>query len=198
MKRILSTAVALALIAGPLGAAQLYRWVDDKGHVEWRDTPPPAHAKKVEQRTMTGNTIETSTVPYSLQQAMKNHPVTLWTFDCGPYCINAAAHLAKRGIPHTVRYSNKEPEVLKKLTGGTDVPVLLVGTTQLKGYSETNWDAALDGAGYPRTPPPGMKPQVKGVESPAKGADAAAKPADPATKPPAGNTPKPSPAPAAK
>ena len=67
-----------------------------------------------------------------------------WTFDCGDPCKQANAHLAKRGIPHTVRYANKEPEALKKLTGGTEVPVLLVGSTQLKGYLETNWDAALD------------------------------------------------------
>jgi hypothetical protein len=176
MKRILSAAVALALLAGSAGAAQLYRWVDDKGNVEWRDTPPPANAKSVEKRTMTGNTIETSDLPYSVQQAVKKHPVTLWTFDCGPACNNANAHLAKRGIPHTVRYSTKEPEVLKKLTGGTEVPVLIVGSTQLKGYLETTWDAALDGAGYPRTPPPGVKPQVKTAELPAKAAEPAPKP----------------------
>lgn len=197
MKRFLSTAVALALAAGAAGAAQLYRWVDDKGNVEWRDTPPPANAKSVEKRTMTGNTIETSTLPYALQQAIKNNPVTLWTFDCGPHCNAAAAHLAKRGIPHTVRHSNKEPEVLKKLTGGTDVPVLVVGSTQLKGYAETTWDAALDNAGYPRTPAPGTKPQGKVAES-SKDAEPAAKPADATSKPAIANAPRSSPAPASK
>ena len=181
MKRILSIAVALALAAGAASAAQLYRWVDDKGNVEWRDTPPPSTAKKVEQRTMTGNTIETSTMPYSVQQAVKNYPVTLWTFDCGQPCKLASDYLAKRGVPYTVRYSNKEPEVMKKLTGGTEVPVLVVGSTQLKGFLETNWDAALDSAGYPRTAPPGMKSQVKTAE-PAKGTEPAAKPA-PASAP---------------
>ena len=190
MNVILVTALALALAAGSTAAAQLYRWVDDKGNVEWRDTPPPSTAKKVEQRTMTGNTIETSNMPYSMQQAVKNHPVTLWTFDCGPPCKLANDYLAKRGIPHTVRYSNKEPEVLKKLSGGTEVPILLVGSTQLKGFLETAWDTALDNAGYPRTAPPGMKSQVKSAE-PAKGAEPAAKPA-------AGGASKGSPAPAAK
>jgi hypothetical protein len=189
-------AMALALAAGPLAAAQLYRWVDENGRVEWRDTPPPASAKKFEKRDVSGNTIETSTLPYSVQQAVKNYPVTLWTFDCGDPCNVASAHLAKRGIPHTVRYSNKEPEVLKKLTGGTEVPVLLVGSTQLKGYLETSWDAALDNAGYPRTPPPGMKPQGKVAES-SKGAEPA-KGKEPAAKPAGDAAPKGSPAPAAK
>ena len=162
MKPIPRSAFALALAAtfltvSALPAAQLYRWVDDKGNVEWRDTPPPANARQVEQRKITPNTIETSTLPYSVQQAMKNHPVTLWTYDCGEPCAMASAHLARRGIPHTVRNPQKEPDALKKATGGLEVPVLFVGSQQMKGYLESSWDAALDAAGYSRTPPPGMK-----------------------------------------
>lgn len=156
MKIACFAAVALAL-ALPAGAAQLYRWVDEKGNVEWRDTPPPANAKNVERRNMSGNTIETSTLPYSVQQAVKKHPVTLWAFDCGEPCTKARTHLARRGVPHTERNPQKEPDEMKKATGGLDVPVLLVGTNQLKGYLDTTWDAALDTAGYPRTPPPGSK-----------------------------------------
>ena len=151
--------LVLTLAAGPLGAAQLYRWVDEKGHVEWRDTPPPPNAKSVEQRTMGGNTIETSTLPYSVQQAVKNFPVTLWTSDCGEPCTSARNHLSKRGVPHSARNAQKEHEALKKLTGALDVPVLVVGRNMLKGYSEQEWDSTLDHAGYPRTPPPGMKVQ---------------------------------------
>ena len=161
MKAIPLVALAVALAAGPLGAAQLYRWVDEKGTVEYRDTPPPANAKNVERRDMSGNTIETSTLPYSVQQAIKNHPVTLWTFDCGDPCTRARAHLVRRGVPFTERSPQKEQEAMKKATGATDVPFLFVGSTPLKGYLDTAWDAALDSAGYPRTPPPGMKPQAK-------------------------------------
>jgi hypothetical protein len=153
-------ASATALLAASVPAAQLYRWVDDQGRVEWRDTPPPAGAKRSEQRKVLGNTIETSTLPYSLQQAVKKHPVTLWTYDCGEACARASAHLARRGVPHVVRDSGKEREELQKATGGMEVPVLFVGSQQLKGYMESSWDAALDSAGYLRTPPPGMKPQI--------------------------------------
>jgi hypothetical protein len=108
-----------------------------------------------------GNTIETSEIPYSVQQAVKNHPVTLWSYDCGDPCAKARAHLVKRGVPFTERSPQKELDAMKKATGGTDVPFLVVGSTQLKGYLDTAWDAALDTAGYPRTPPPGFKAQVK-------------------------------------
>ena len=111
MKRPVLTAFAIALAAGPALAAQLYRWVDEKGRVEWRDTPPPADAKTFEQRKLTPNTIESS-APYALQQAMKKYPVPLWTADCGEACSQASAHLTRRGIPHTVRDAQKEREGL--------------------------------------------------------------------------------------
>ena len=158
MKITTITAVAFVLAAGPLAAAQLYRWEDGKGNVEYRDTPPPSSAAKVEKRDMTGNTIETSTLPYSVQQAVKNHPVTLWSYDCGDPCNRGRAHLVKRGVPFTERNPQKEPDAMKKATGGYEVPVLFVGSRQLKGYLDTAWDGALDAAGYPKTPPPGMKP----------------------------------------
>ncbi|MGZ5127288.1 MAG: DUF4124 domain-containing protein [Burkholderiales bacterium] len=103
-------ALAVALASAPLAAAQLYRWVDDKGNVEWRDTPPPTTAKNVEQRNLPSNTIQTSTLPYSMQQAIKNFPVTLWAFDCGDPCVKARGHLARRGVPYTERNAQKELE----------------------------------------------------------------------------------------
>ena len=157
MRTIFYAAVAIALTAASASAAQLYRWVDEKGNVEWRDTPPPSNAKNVEQRTLKGNTIETSNLPYSVQQAIKKNPVTLWVYDCGEPCTDARNHVARRGIPFTERNSQKEIEALKKATGDTQVPVLIVGSSQYKGYLDTQWDAALDAAGYPKSPLPGVK-----------------------------------------
>ena len=154
--------LALLILAGPLDAAQLYRWVDDKGNVEWRDTPPPSTAKKVEQRNVRGSTIETSELPYSLQQAVKNHPVTLWITDCGAVCNQARSLLNRRGVPHTERNPQAEIEAFKKASGGSmEVPLLFVGSRQVKGYLESEWDAALDAAGYPKTAVPGFKPPAK-------------------------------------
>lgn len=163
MKRIAIALIPLLFAASStLFAAQLYRWVDEKGNVEWRDTPPPPAAKKVEQRKVTGSTIETSELPYSLQQAVKRFPVTLWVTDCGDACDKARAHLARRGVPHTEKNPQAEIETFKKASGGAmEVPLLLVGTNRLKGYHEPNWDAALDSAGYPRTPVVKLKPQPR-------------------------------------
>lgn len=155
-----------------LFAAQLYRWVDEKGNVEWRDTPPPPTAKKVERRKIGVSTIETSELPYSVQQAVKNFPVTLWLTDCGDTCNKARAHLDRRGVPYTERNVQSDVEAFKKASGGSmEVPLLFVGSNQLKGYLESDWDAALDTAGYPKTaltaarPKPKTPPPVTGAPS---------------------------------
>ena len=161
MKIFIILSIALALPAAQTGAAQLYRWVDEKGNVEWRDTPPPASAKKVEQRRIDSSTIETSELPYSLQQTVKNFPVTLWATNCGAPCDQGRALLARRGVPHTEKDPQQDIETFKKLSGGLEVPVLFIGSNRIKSYLESEWDAALDSAGYPRTPLPGAKPAAK-------------------------------------
>lgn len=144
-------AAILFCVAVPASAAQLYRWVDAQGRVEWRDTPPPASAKEVEQRKIQGNVRVAPAVPYSVQQAVKNFPVTLWTAACGTACDQAKAHLVRRAVPYAEKDAKASPEELKRVTGGLEVPVLFVGRRQLKGYLEPTWDEALDAAGYPRS-----------------------------------------------
>lgn len=179
---LLAVLMSALMTAIPAQAAQLYRWVDDKGRVEWRDTPPPASAKakKVEQRTVGGSVIETSTLPYSVQQAVRNFPVTLYTSNCGEGCDKARAHLVKRGVPFTQKNPQDDVDAYKKLTnGGMEVPLLFVGNDRLRGYEAGAWDSTLDAAGYPRQPVPGY---------------AAPKPAAaPAPKPPVAPAPAPVP-----
>lgn len=203
MNRIFLLIVAV-VAAGTVQAAQLYRWVDDQGRVEWRDTPPPATAKKVERRTVGGSVIETTALPYSVQQAAKNFPLTLYTTDCGDSCSKARAHLNRRGLPFAEKNPEEDIEGYKKLTGGSlGVPTLFVGREALKGYQEEQWDAALDTAGYPRSvagarpqaPKPAAKPAP--VKPPVPAPDAtptAAGTAAPPAPPSAPRAPPPPPA----
>lgn len=191
MKRIMICAAALAAGSMLAHAAQLYRWVDDKGNVEWRDTPPPSTAKKVEQRQIRDNVISTSEMPYSVQIAAKNFPVTLWTTDCGDVCNQARSHLNKRGIPYTEKNPQSDLEGFKKIAGGTEVPFLEIGNNKLKGYQQTIWDGALDDAGYPKTAlvtikPPPKPPAAKPATEGASTAPAQTPTPTAATTPPAG------------
>jgi glutaredoxin len=163
--------IALLLAAGTVQAAQLYRWVDEKGRIEWRDTPPPANAKKVERRTVGGSVIETNELPFSVQRAMRDFPLTFYVTDCGESCSKARAHLNRRGLPYTEKNPQDDIEAYKKLTNGRlEVPLLFVGREALRGYHEETWEAALDGAGYPRSVagarPPAAKPAAAPVAAP--------------------------------
>ena len=154
--------IALLAIAAAAHAAQFYEWVDEKGVKQYTQQPPPPNIKQVQQRRLGSNVVETSGPSYSLQQATKNFPVTLYLTDCGDLCKNARAHLAKRGIPFAERNPQKAEELdnFKKASGGgMEVPLLVVGDLKtLKGYLASEWDAALDAAGYPSTVVPGAKP----------------------------------------
>ncbi len=134
--------------------ADMYRWEDANGKIHYSDTPPPPNARNVEHKKITGGKPDELPLPYTLQQAVKNFPVTLYTTDCGEACTRAQQVLAKRGIPY-MEIDAKEPaaqEELRKLVGPTlQVPVLKIGQKVLKGIEEGQWNTALDIAGYPST-----------------------------------------------
>ena len=159
-------------------SAEMYRWVDEKGVVNYTPYPPPASIKKVEQKKFGGNTAPptaSSETPYSVQLASKNFPLTLYaTGDCGDPCKLARAHLDKRGAPYAEKNPAKpaspaEFESFKKMAGGTlEVPMLEVGKLKtVKGYQAAEWDQALDQAGYPSAVVPGAKPAATPAPAPA-------------------------------
>lgn len=176
MKKIMICIIAIVAGAMTANAAQLYRWVDAKGNVEWRDTPPPPAAKKIEQRRVGDNVISTSEAPFSQQLATKNHPVTLWVTDCGSACTQARNHLTRRGVPFTEKNPQQDMDAFKKLSSGLEIPLLQVGVNKVIGYEQGQWDSALDIAGYPRTgiavKPAAKPPAAKPAAEPAKAAEA--------------------------
>jgi glutaredoxin len=167
--------VLVALLALPAHAA-MYKWVDAQGRVQYSDTPPPANARKVEEKKIVPNTIQTTGAPFAVQEAAKRNPVTVWMNECGDLCSKARDFLARRGVPHSVRNPARqdEQEAWKKASGGDNsVPLLVIGSVRtLKGFDDAEWNSALDAAGYPRS-----APAIKPKAVPSADAPPAAKPA---------------------
>jgi uncharacterized protein DUF4124/glutaredoxin len=160
---ILACVAAATAAAGAAAQQSLYRWVDKDGNVHFTDTPPPAEAQQVTEKPMPARAAtEDTQLPYATQMAMKKNPVTLYSAPtCGEVCANGRTLLQGRGIPYSERNAVATPvdaEELKKLIGVLEVPVLTVGASTLKGYSEEQWNSALDSAGYPRSLLPGQVP----------------------------------------
>ena len=157
------TAFALLLLISGLAAAQVqqvYRYIDLDGRVVYSDKPPPPTAKDAQAKRIGANSIETSDLSFATAQAQERYPVTLYSFSCGVVCDTAQGVLNKRGVPHTVIDVSvgDGAERLKRLSGGLDAPTIQVGDQYATGFNEGKWQAMLNDAGYPKTPPPRTTP----------------------------------------
>ncbi len=147
--RLGGVAAALVLASASAGA-QMYKWTDAKGTVHYTDTPPPANAR-VGNVKAAASSVQTGALPYQLAQAVRRHPVRLYTTPgCTP-CDEARAYLNKRGIPYaekTVR-TDVDAASLRAAGGSGSAPFLLVGTVKSNGFDRAGLAAALTAAGYP-------------------------------------------------
>jgi glutaredoxin len=178
----LAALAAAALMVPALAPAQsnVYRWVDKDGKVQYSDVPPTQEQKGLTQKRLGGGYVDPQ-MPYAVTVATQKNPVVLYTgAACGDPCREGRDLLARRAVPFTereVKADSAEAETVKKLVGALVVPVLSVGPKSLKGFLESDWSAALDEAGYPRTPLPGQLPARPAAAPEQAAAPAAAAPA---------------------
>ncbi|NLZ41216.1 MAG: glutaredoxin family protein, partial [Comamonadaceae bacterium] len=73
------------------------------------------------------------------------------TTDCAP-CDSARQFLQRRGIPYRERRiaGDEDAQAFETALGARTVPALTIGAQRLRGWSEGDWSAYLDAAGYPR------------------------------------------------
>lgn len=145
--------LTLLLAAGATLAQPVYRNVDKNGKVTFSDQPPSANAPAAPERV--GNTVASAGggLPYELRQVVQRYPVTLYTSDeCGP-CAAGRSLLVTRGVPFDERTvkSNEDVAALQRLSGQSSLPLLTIGSQQLKGFSDAEWSQYLDAAGYPKS-----------------------------------------------
>jgi glutaredoxin len=152
--RALSVAVAVAAVVCSNATAQTYRWVDKDGAVHYTQTPPPPDAKNVQKKNFDAGPAQAPDLPYATQLAAKKSPVTLYTYpNCGAPCDQARALLVKRVVPfrEVSITTPKEADELKKLSGKSDVPLLVIGEKMQGGFEAGVYNGLLDSAGYPST-----------------------------------------------
>jgi glutaredoxin len=144
--------LALWTVASAALAQTVYRNVDQNGKVSFSDTPPAANAVPAAPRT-SSSTAGNANLPYELRQVVQRYPVTLYTSDeCGP-CGAARSLLVTRGVPFDERTvkTNEDIEALQRLSGQNTLPLVSIGSQQLKGFSDAEWSQYLDAAGYPKS-----------------------------------------------
>ena len=192
--------LALVLVAAGAMAQPIYRQVDKNGKVTFSDRAPTASTEAASGPQGGVTTPANAGLPYELRQVAQRYPVTLYSSDeCGP-CSTARSLLVTRGIPFEERTvkSNEEVQALQRLSSQSSLPLLTIGSQQLKGFSDAEWSQYLDAAGYPKSNslPAGyrnglVRPLIAQQAAPATRAPAAPA-AQPASPPPASSEPTPS------
>lgn len=151
MKVLLHALPFVLVLCAGAAQAQLYKWVGPDGKITYSDTPPPPAAAHVETRplaTATGSAVE---LPYEVAQAVRNHPVVLYTTpNCTP-CDSGRKLLTERGIPFNEKtvISNEDVQQLRAAGGDTNLPLLTIGRARERGFEANGWNNALTIAGYP-------------------------------------------------
>ncbi len=140
--------LALLTLASPSWA--MYKVVGPDGKVTYTDRPPTDRASQAIKAN--GAVSDTGSLPFELRQVTLKFPVVLYaTKDCS-VCDQGRTLLKQRGIPFQEKSvdSNDDIQAFKRQEGTDQLPVLRVGSQQLKGFASQSWQSYLDAAGYPK------------------------------------------------
>ncbi|MGV3741260.1 MAG: DUF4124 domain-containing protein, partial [Burkholderiaceae bacterium] len=89
----------------------MYKWIAPDGKVTYSDVPPPATAKSVEAKSVNSSGVNTANLPFELAEAVKKHPVTLYTSEkCAP-CDTGRSLLKSRGIPFSEKTVSSNADI---------------------------------------------------------------------------------------
>jgi glutaredoxin len=193
--------IALLTLAAAAAHAQ-YKIVGPDGSVTYTDRAPAEVAGKIVElgRRSAAAESDTPALPAELQRIALRHPVTLFSGERCPPCDRGRELLQRRGVPYRERsvVGAADIDALQARTGARTLPALAIGGHVLRGWSETEWQAYLDAAGYPATsrlPPGWSAPPVQPLVPREPAAQAAVPPARVAA-PAASSSPALPPAPA--
>ena len=196
------TLTCIVLLASLAGSAHAqYKVVNPDGSVTYTDRPPLASNVRVTSLSRNGvraARAQEIALPSELRSVVQRHPVVLYSMaDCAP-CMNARKLLQQRGVPYNEKSVVTEDDVaaLVRLVGSRTLPSMSVGAQPVRGWSEQDWHAYLDVAGYPREnrlpagwQVPDATPLVERVAATSRGPATPAPPPAPVEAPPAPEEP---------
>jgi glutaredoxin len=142
---------AMALFCLPsLAGAQLYKWTDAEGRVQYSDKAPDKGVKKLDLKI---NTYSGAPVVSSLGKPAAGGAkgsVKLYTTTWCGYCTKARAHLKSKGIQYEDLDVEKSAHGKQEYASlkGRGVPVILIGSQRMDGFDPARMDTMLKAAGH--------------------------------------------------
>lgn len=136
------TLLLLFLFAAAASNAEVYKWTDAKGSVQFSDAKP-ATAKKVETvkiRVTTYTFVKTTPLKTPLPAAARGI-VTLYGTSWCSYCKQARAYFRNNNIPYRDLDIENDSQAKAEYDqlGASGVPVILAGRQRMDGFSPENF-----------------------------------------------------------
>jgi glutaredoxin len=122
-------------LASELSYAEIYKWFDDKGNAHFSDVPSADHkADVVELKINTYSAVEVKSLEQRLGQGDK---VVMYSAAWCGVCKKAKHYFKSNNIPRKIYdvEKNKVGKMDFKRLGGKSVPVLIVGTKRMNGFT---------------------------------------------------------------
>lgn len=151
----ISILLTLTFYLSSTAAAEIYKWVDDKGEMHISDSPPPGAkpAGKIEvYKDMQEDSLGTGSAPVKKKEdsrpslEKKKADVVLYTTSWCPYCRRARDYLRSKGIGFTEYDVERDKEAAarkRQLDGRGGVPFAVINGRFVRGFSASAYDKAL-------------------------------------------------------
>ena len=136
--------LALYFLLPAAASAEIYKWLDDQGRVQFGDRPPPE--KKLQPVEIRVNTYSAPEIAYTPAERGKKSngtpKVVMYSAQWCGVCKQARSYFKKKRI----RY--KEYDIDESAEGraryralkGSGVPIIMVGKSRLNGFSPGHFD----------------------------------------------------------
>ncbi len=140
-RNLISALLLLPLAVAPgVWANGIYKWTDAEGKIHFTDKPPAGG--DVEELQLNINTYGSQSTPVSPKAAVtdagKGKQVVMYSTEWCQYCKKAREYFRSQNIAfreYDIEKSSKGRAEYKRLKG-TGVPIILVGTQRMNGFSE--------------------------------------------------------------
>jgi len=127
--------------------AEIFRWVDDNGNIQFGDRPPPASAaKRVEVEINSYESASVESLEASKSGSSRGKKVVMYSATWCGVCKRARRFLSMRKIPfqeYDVEKTRKGRKDYARLKG-RGVPILLVNGQRMNGFSASRFAQLYD------------------------------------------------------
>ncbi len=144
-KQLILVLLISILSVSVASSTQIYKWVDEEGRVHFSDKKPKNQwfsKVQFESKIISYQRVSFDTSKIDASKFAPNNKVVMFSASWCGYCKKAEAYFKKNNIRYTNYDIEKSPKGkrLYKQLRASGVPVIIVGTKRMNGFSESGFE----------------------------------------------------------